>query len=71
MFGNTYEKKADVLIFMKLREVRNRLFEENINMTTPASGASQDMESQACQGSGRDMRCWSLLCEIYHHTFVW
>ena len=56
LFGNTHEQKAAVLIFMKLLEVRNRLLEENISATTPASGASLDTASQACQGSGRDTR---------------
>ena len=56
LFGNTHEQKAAVSIFMKLLEVRNRLLEENISATTPASGASLDTASQACQGSGGDTR---------------
>ena len=56
LFGNTHEQKAAVLIFMKLLEVRNRLLEENISATTPASGASLDTASQARQGSGGDTR---------------
>ena len=54
LFGNTHEQKAAVLMLMKLLEVRTRLLEKDIQATTPASGASLDTASQACQGSGRD-----------------